>query len=297
VIIALIPRLVFRKKLLFEINGLASEEQRLKRQSLFNQVLAKVFQKAENLAARCSNGIVSVTPEIATYLTQHCHCRTERVHVIGNGVNTEKFFPIDNDTLLSSWRNNLGIKKEDFVIAFVGNLAPWQGVNILIESAFQLLTYEENIKFLIVGGGGVKYSVEKRVFDSGHEKKFIFTGMMNYEDIPVLINMADICVAPFISRRNRTTGVSPIKVFEYMGCAKPVICSRIVGLEFVEVEGVGCLVEPEDVMGLGKELYNLIKDPKKRVRMGQKGLQLARERFSWDSKVVKIEEVLKRLAQ
>jgi len=121
--------------------------------------------------------------------------------------------------------------------------------------------------------------------------------MMNYEDIPVLINMADICVAPFISRRNRTTGVSPIKVFEYMGCAKPVICSRIVGLEFVEVEGVGCLVEPEDVMGLGKELYNLIKDPKKRVRMGQKGLQLARERFSWDSKVVKIEEVLKRLAQ
>jgi glycosyltransferase involved in cell wall biosynthesis len=170
-------------------------------------------------------------------------------------------------------------------------------VNILIESAFQLLTYEENVKFLIVGEGFLKYSIEKRVLDSGHEKKFIFTGMMNYEDIPALINMADICVAPFISRRNRTTGVSPIKVFEYMGCAKPVICSRIVGLEFVEVEGVGRLVEPEDVVGLEKELHNLIKDPQKRVRMGQKGLQIARERFSWEEKVIMIEDVLKSLAQ
>jgi glycosyltransferase involved in cell wall biosynthesis len=296
-IIALIPRLVFKKKLVFEINGLASEEQRLKRHSLFNQVLAKVFQKAEKLAARRSNRIVSVTPQIAAYLTQHCHCRTENVKVIGNGVNTEKFFPIDDDILLSNWRKNFGIKREDVVIAFVGNLAPWQGVNILIESAIQLLTHEENVKFLIVGEGFLKYSIEKRVLASGHEKKFIFTGMMNYEDIPILINLADICVAPFISRRNQTTGVSPIKVFEYMGCAKPAICSRIPGLEFVEVEGVGRLVEPEDVMGLTKEMYNLIKDPQKRVRMGQKGLQLARERFSWDSKVVKIEEVLKRLAQ
>jgi glycosyltransferase involved in cell wall biosynthesis len=297
VIIALIPRLVFKKKLVFEINGLASEEQRLKSQTFFNQILAKAFQKAEKLAVRCSNRIVSVTPQIATYLIQHCHCRAEKVKVIGNGVNTEKFFPIDDDTLLSNWRKNWEIKREDVVIAFIGNLAPWQGVNILIESAFQLLTYEENVKFLIVGEGFLKYSIEKRVLDSGHEKKFIFTGMMNYEDIPALINMADICVAPFISRRNRTTGVSPIKVFEYMGCAKPVICSRIVGLEFVEVEGVGRLVEPEDVVGLEKELHNLIKDPQKRVRMGQKGLQIARERFSWEEKVIMIEDVLKSLAQ
>lgn len=297
VIIALIPRLVFKKKLVFEINGLASEEQGLKRQSLFNRVLAKVFEKAEKLAARCSNRIVSVTPQIATYLTQHCHCCAEKVRVIGNGVNTEKFYPINDDTLLSNWRKRVEIKKDDVVIAFVGNLALWQGVNILIESAFQLLTYEENVKFLIVGEGFLKYSIEKRVFDSGYRKKFIFTGMMNYEDIPILINMADICVAPFISRRNRTTGVSPIKVFEYMGCAKPVICSRIVGLEFVESEGVGCLVEPEDVVGLGKELHNLIKDPQKRVEMGKKGLQVARERFSWEKKVIMIEEVLKSLAQ
>ena len=125
------------------------------------------------------------------------------------------------------------------MIAFVGNLAPWQGVNILIESAFQLLVNNENLKFLIVGEGSLRDSLEKRVSDSKYEKKFIFTGMIQYEDIPILINIADICVAPFISKRNRITGVSPIKVFEYMACGKPVICSRIEGLEFIEEEGVG----------------------------------------------------------
>jgi glycosyltransferase involved in cell wall biosynthesis len=152
------------------------------------------------------------------------------------------------------------------------------------------------LKFLIVGEGFLRDFLEERVSDSKYEKKFIFTGMIQYEDIPVLINIADICVAPFISRRNRITGVSPIKVFEYMACGKPVISSRIEGLEFIEEEEAGRLIEPEDVIGLEKALYDLIKDLQKRMRMGKKGLQIARERFSWESMVIKIEEVLKGLA-
>jgi glycosyltransferase involved in cell wall biosynthesis len=296
VIIALIPRLVFKKKLVFEINGLASEEQRLKRKSLLNQVLANVFQGAEKIATRCSDRIVSVTPQIAAYLTRYFHCQADKVKVIGNGVNTKNFHPIEDEALLWSWRKRLGIAKEDVVIAFVGNLAPWQGVNILIESAFGLLDNDENLKFLIVGGGLLRDSLEKKVSDSRYAKKLIFTGMLKHEEIPVLINMSDICVAPFISRRNQTTGVSPIKVFEYMACGKPVICSRINGLEFVEAEGVGRLIPPEDVVGLEKAVDDLSNSPEERMRMGQKALQIARERFSWESKVMKIEEVLKGLA-
>ena len=296
VIIAFIPRLVFKKKLVFEINGLAGEEQRLKRKSLLNQVLANVFQEAEKIATRCSDRIISVTPQIAAYLTRYFHCQADKVKVIGNGVNTKNFHPIEDEALLWSWRRRLGIAKEDVVIAFVGNLAPWQGVNILIESALQLLSNEKDLKFLIVGEGFLRDSLQKRVFGSGYEEKFIFTGMIKYEDIPILINIADICVAPFISRRNRVTGVSPLKVFEYMACGKPVICSRIEGLEFVEVEGVGRLIDPEDVIGLEKELYRLAKNPRERMRMGQKGFKVAHEKFSWESRVIKIEEVLEGLA-
>ena len=293
-IISLIPRIIFNKKLVFEINGIANEEQRLKSDSILNRVLVFFIKKAEKIATRCSDRIVSVTPQIAAYLTQYFHCPPEKVKVIGNGVNTKKFYPIHDESILWRGRERLGIAKEDTVIAFIGNLAPWQGVNILIESAF--LLFPNQLKFLIVGEGFLKDSLIKRVSNSEYKEKFIFTGMINYEEIPILINIADICVAPFISRRNRITGVSPIKVFEYMACGKPVICSRIEGLEFVEVEGVGRLIVPEDIIDLREGLLDLMKNPQKRVNMGNNGFKIAREKFDWELKSTLIEKVLKELA-
>jgi glycosyltransferase involved in cell wall biosynthesis len=295
-IISLIPRIIFNKKLAFEMNGIANEEQRLKSDSILNSVLAFFIKKAEKIATRCSDRIVSVTPQIADYLTRYLHCPPEKVNVIGNGVNTKIFYPIADETMLWSWKERLGIAKEDTVIAFVGNLAPWQGVNFLIESAFPLLKDRDYLKFLIVGEGSLKDSLIRKVSNSGYEERFIFTGMIQYKDVPMLINLADICVAPFISRRNRTTGVSPIKIFEYMACGKPTITSRIGGLEFIEKEGVGRLIEPEDVKGLREGILDLIKNPQKRVNMGKNGLKIAREKFDWEIKSVLIEKVLEDLA-
>ena len=297
VIIALLPRLMFGRKSVFEINGLANEEQKLKGHSFGTQILAFLIKKAEAMDVICCNRVVSVTQQISDYLTRNFHCPPDKIRVIGNGVNIKRFHPIYDEALLSSWRKRLGISKDDLVVAFVGNLAPWQGMNILLESAFQILANEvQNLKFLIVGEGIQKEFLVRKVCDSGYREKFIFTGMVAYEDVPILINIADICVAPFISRRNQTTGVSPLKVFEYMACGKPVVCSRIEGLEFVEVEGAGRLIDPEDVIGLKKALYDLVRGFRERMIMGQKGLKVAHERFSWESNVIKTEEVLEGLA-
>ena len=152
------------------------------------------------------------------------------------------------------------------------------------------------MKLLLVGDGPVKAEVMRKVLQSGFEKKFIFTGMAEYEDIPLLINLADICVAPFILQRNRLTGVSPIKVFEYMACGKAVVASRLEGLEFIEDEGGGRLTEPENVADLEHTLEELIQHPRERIEMGVKGLRIARERFSWESRVTQIEEVLRKMA-
>ncbi len=295
-IIALVPRLIFNKKLVLEINGLAHEEQRLKGDSVFNRTLAFLFQRTEKIATRSSNCVISVTHPIASYLNREFYCRKNKLKVVGNGVDTEKFRPIGNGPLLAEWRKKLGILEEEVVIAFVGNIAPWQGVNILVDSAFHLLTNSGKLKFLIVGDGFLKADLMKKVLDSGFEKEFIFTGMQRYYDIPFFINLADICVAPFIFERNQKTGVSPLKVFEYMACGKPVIASRIEGLEFIETEGAGRLIEPGDVKNLEEALLALLTDIQKRTNMGRKGLQIAREKFTWNTKVLNIEKILKELA-
>ncbi len=295
-IVALLPRLLFHKKLIYEINGLANEEQKLKSCSIFNRIIVFLIKRAEKMAARNSDQIVSVTPQIASYLMANFNCQPNEIKIIGNGVNTKIFHPIADKALLANWRKSFGIEMNEVVTVFVGNLARWQGVDILIESGLRLLSIGEKLRFLIVGDGPLKENLMRRVSMSEFKKDFIFVGMIGYQNIPFFINISDFCVAPFILRRNEKTGVSPLKIFEYMACGKPVVASRIQGLEFIEDEGVGCLIEPEDVESLKKALYDLIKEPKERIRMGQKGSQIARENFSWESRVIEIEKVLKELA-
>ncbi len=296
VIAALFPRLLFRKKLVYEINGIANEEQKLKSHSFLNRMLVFLIQQAERIATHHSDRIISVTPQIESYLMANFSYSHDKVEIIGNGVDIKKFYPIHNEALIEQWKEKLGIRKEEIVITFVGNLARWQGVNILIESAIRLLSRGEKLKLLLVGDGPMRKELVRRVLESGFDKSVIFTGMISYRDIPFLINLADICAAPFILRRNQITGVSPIKVFEYMACGKPVVASKIEGLEFIEKEGTGRLTEPEDIKSLEETLYNLIKEPKERLMMGGKGFQIARERFSWESRVTQIEKFLKKMA-
>jgi glycosyltransferase involved in cell wall biosynthesis len=296
VMVALIPSLLARRNMVFEVNGLASEEQKLRCGPGSGRIFGLLLKKAEKWAAKSADRIVAVTPQIASYFGQDLHRQPGKVKVVSNGVNIKRFYPIDNEKLLLHWKTRLGITEGDRVVAFVGNLAPWQGLNTLIDSAFHILSREEKLKFLIVGDGLLKGDLVRKVLDSGFEKQFIFTGMVDYEDVPFLINIADICVAPFILQRNKMTGLSPLKIFEYMACGKPIVSSRIEGLEFIESEKAGYLTEPDDPIGLEEALSDLIKDPERRRCMGRTGLQIVREKFDWESKVVEIERILCELA-
>jgi glycosyltransferase involved in cell wall biosynthesis len=295
-VLALLPRWVFRRKLVYEINGLAGEEVRLRGNSSGIRFFSMVVRWAERMATASSDVTVSVTPQIASYLVTRFHCAPGRIKTIGNGVNSERFHPIRDPALLEEWRERLGIKKGDRVVAFVGNLAPWQGVDILIESGLRILARMERVKFLIVGDGMMKGSLQGRAMESGFGGSFIFTGMISYETVPVLINTADICVAPFIARRNRETGVSPLKVFEYLACGKPVIASRIEGLEMIERAGTGLLVKPDDPGDLENALLRLLNEQEQLEEMGRKGSEIARKELSWESRVDAIERLLTGLA-
>ncbi len=293
VIIAFIPRLFFKKELVFEINGLANEEQGLKGGSIFNRILSSLIRVAEKAATTLSDKIVSVTPQIAAYLKDQFDCSVGKIEVVSNGVNINIFHPIRNEAILMHWKQKLGISSEEVIITFVGNLAPWQGVEYLIQVAEVLIPEIKNIKFLIIGSGALKKEFEAEVKRSGLSHHFVFTGMVHYNQIPFYINIADICVT---LKKRLKSGYSPIKLYEYMACGKPVVASRVKGLEFLELEGAGRLIEPGNVKALEEALQDLCANKEKRINMGLKGLKIARERFTWDSRVIGIEKILKELA-
>ena len=64
------------------------------------------------------------------------------------------------------------------VVAFIGNLAPWQGVDDLIKVAPSLIARMKGIKFLIIGDGVLRKSFEEKVKGLGLSDHFLFTGMV-----------------------------------------------------------------------------------------------------------------------
>jgi starch synthase len=292
-IIAFLPRILFNKKLVFEMNGFASEEEGLKGNSFFRKVLVWAIEKMEKLSTKCSNKIVTVTPYMATHLLQSYRCQPQKIEVIGNGVDIRKFYPIHDEALLLDRRKRIKIAPGEIVITFVGNLNKTQGVEDIVKVAPSIIGEIGNTKFLIIGDGMLKEELEEEVKRLRLSEYFIFTGMIDYGEVPLYVNISDICI---LLKRKLKSGWSPIKLYEYMACGKPVVCSRVEGLEFIGSEGAGRVIEPGDLDDLKEALFDLLRFPEKRVDMGQRGLKIAHERFAWDLRVSHIEKILKELA-
>jgi len=156
----------------------------------------------------------------------------------------------------------------------------------------ELIEYIPNVKLLIVGDGPLMKNLKKRVTVLSLDKRVIFTGKIKREKVPFYINSADICLALFNLERNRITGLSPIKVFDYMACAKPIITTDVGELgEFVEKYNIGIVTPAEDLKSLTAATLKLINSEELRIKMGKNGRKIVVEKFSWADVAKKVEKV------
>jgi len=102
-------------------------------------------------------------------------------------------------------------------------------------------------------------------------------------------------VAPFIRARNQEIGLSPLKIYEYAACGKPVISSKIKDLDFISREGMGLLVEPENLEALGDALISVLGDPDLAASMGNKGREVVKEKYGWDKAADKVADLCARM--
>ena len=106
----------------------------------------------------------------------------------------------------------------------------------------------------------------------------IFTGYR--EDMPEIMAEIDVLVVP--SMQEAQTIVIP----QAFASGKPVIASRVGGIpELVKHGENGLLVEAGDVPALADAMLQLAVSPDLRRRLGDAGLELAREELSFDGKM------------
>lgn len=267
----LLARLI-RAKILLEFNGDSIGEALSKEGRLTLRL--ECLKQIEGFNARHADIIIALTEGLKLVLINRYRVNPEKIMVIPSGTNTDLFHPLDR----SECRRKTGLPTDSFVVSFLGVLYKHQGVQILAQAASQLIQQKPDVHFLIGGDGPYRKDLEHTVEKLGLNSCFRFLGNVPYEEAPIIIGAGDVCVAPFLKTRGET---SPLKIFDYLACGRPVIASDLSCLRWVtDSSGAVLLVPPEDPMALAGAILNLLEDKQRRIKMAEKGRAWVQS-YSW----------------
>jgi glycosyltransferase involved in cell wall biosynthesis len=289
----IVPALIgvlFRLPVVLEVNGLVSEELPLVRPGRGARAMSALVGLVERVNFRLATSVVVVTPSLKEILVQEFKVNSACIHVIPNGANITRFYPRRAEEA----RRQLELQLEGPTVGFVGNLQPWHGVDLLVEAAPLVLSQLPQARFLVVGDGPRRRELERRTTELGIASKVVFTGAVPYSKVPLYIASFDVCAAPFPeSERNSRIGGSPLKVFEYAACGRPIVISSALPI-FQEIAeaGAGPTVPPNDPEALAAALVAMLRDPVGRERMGKRAREYAVARGSWARAARAVENVI-----
>lgn len=247
---------------------------------VINEFLGKVLFK--NAAT-----IIAVTDSLKQILHNKFGIPNNKIFVVPNGVDEKLFRPMDSNL----YREKLKIDKLSKIVCYAGNLAFWQGVEYLINSIPLVLKKVPNAIFLIVGSGPLEEEIKSDVKKLGLNDKIIFTGRVPYQEVPIYINSSDICIT---LKKRLAQGFSPLKLYEYLACGKPVIATNTYGLDIIKNQNLGILVDSEDPKKVSSAIVKLLKNDDLRNKMGRNGRKIVLENFTWEINSKKVGSLCKK---
>lgn len=175
-------------------------------------------------------------------------------------------------------------------VCFIGSLVPWQGLEYLIRAMKQVVEQVPKTRLLIIGDGAQRKELERLVNSLNLTDSVSFIGKVTHEKVPDYVNSSDMCV---LFRTGFDEGFSPLKLFEYLACNKPVLASRSKGFEFIEQSNFGILASPTATEEVADKIVYMLKNKE----CFSKGREFVLKNHSWDQVSRETFEIIERLAK
>jgi len=270
-----------------EYNGIVEEEIAMQGRIVPNGPFARTKAILRVHLLRRAKAIVTVTEGLRDIVIRRYDVSASNVFVVENGVNPQLFRPLDREES----RNKLGLPNGP-MLCFVGNLVRWQGLHGLITA---LTGTDPSLRLVIVGEGPERSSLEKEAKEVGLDTRVLFAGEIRHDLVPFYIAAANAVVAPFSSERNAESGVSALKMYEYLACARPIIVTDITGAkELVESFECGLVVPPGDAQALVLATERVLMDSSY-AAAAQRASEFVRRERSWDRTAEHVTSILEQV--
>ena len=221
--------------------------------------------------------VIAVTEDIRSRLVESGAVRPTNVSTIPNGVEVGVF---------PAPRRRPRTEEERTVI-FTGNLAPYQGIELMLEAFRAVRARRRDVRLLIATEDCFE-RYERRATELG-VRPYIDVHQVAFAEVPQLLQGADVALNPRVG----CDGL-PQKLLNYMAAGKPVVSFEGSAKHLVDGEH-GVVVADNDTEAFAAAIDQLLADTAFASRLGEAGRRMVLSRLSWGAAADEIEAVYHRM--
>ena len=237
---------------------------------------SKIYSGLNRINSASIHKVLAVSKFVRRRLIEKSMMAPEKVQVVYNGINPERFRPLAHKP---DHIPDLELPGGRPVYSVVANLIREKGIDHFLRAAEILIRKGSKATFLVVGTGTEFRALKEFAQERNLGRQVVFTGIRS--DVEKLIQYTDVFITP--SLWQEAFGLANI---EAMSCRLPVISSRVGAIpEVVEDGQTGLLVEPGDPQALADAMERLAADPELMRRLGEAGRQRVLDKFTLDRQV------------
>jgi len=276
--IGILPLIVLRKRLIFDIRGFMAEEYVDANLWSRDSLVYKVVTGLEEYFIRRADEIVVLNKRTKDLLLDNHGVKN--VTVLPTCVNLESFVVGETPT-------------KRFTIVYVGSIGTWYMLKEMVDFYNVMLGLDKTATFLILSQTDKKV-IEQNIPKSIRSKIVINT--VNPKEVPYYLNSAEMGIF-FIKSCFSKTASCPTKFSEYLACGLPVIINGNIGdtERVVKENRIGVVVNNFSIPEYKKAIYQLKGLLKEGNELKNRCRKVAEKYFSLEHGVDKYFKIYKRL--
>jgi glycosyltransferase involved in cell wall biosynthesis len=186
------------------------------------------------------------------------------------------------------------------VILYIGTLADWQGLEMLV-AALPAVLAAQPVHLRIVGRGRSRQRkvLARQIRKMGLEAHVSVEPAVPHHCVPELLAASDVCVAPLaLNDRNVTQGCCPIKVIESMAAGRPLVAANLPVVRELAREDVDALLfAPGDSADLARQILRVLTDRELAERLAANAATRAHMEFTWHAAQKRLIRVYERVRE
>jgi glycosyltransferase involved in cell wall biosynthesis len=257
--------------IIYDAHTLLAGELPTYRLGLPRWLVRAVARRLDRRLPRRADRIIAVSNAIRDTLLAGGASAPEHLHVIPNGVEYQRF-PVEH-----------GITPDERTVIFTGNLAPYQGVDLLLKAFAALHARRSDMRLMIVSDSS--FAPFEALAQELGVRAAVDVRQVSFPQQPALLASAAIAVNP----RVQCDGI-PQKLLNYMAAGMP-IATFEGSAGPVRHEVTGLRVPNGDTAAMAKAMERLLTDRAMARKLGDTAREQARRDFSWGQVAERVEQV------